>query len=411
MGAAFPPTGPSARTDRIDALVQDGRGLETWPDAMQHAYRGEQRQRLLQEGRFHLTLGLLVCFATLLVDLTVIPHKTGEGAALRGLTVAPLVLAGLAAVARGKARLVAFCIGASITAFAAVMLFLSAAMPDIIAARILVGVALLPSLAGAVLPLPPRSLLRLFLAYSAAILSCTALFVPGGLGAHPDVIAILILAQAGIYQIALRHESLRQRNFLLAQKGRASTEELVEANRMLRRLSERDPLTGLPNRRHFAATFERRFAAVEDAGGDRIALMMIDLDRFKAFNDRHGHQAGDECLRLVGNAMQAELRKGEVAFARYGGEEFIAALRERNPGDAEAMAARLCRAVSSLPGRVADVPLVTTSIGVAIAPMADGLSREELVEMADAALYAAKNAGRNRYEIVEAGALPDRLSA
>ncbi|WFL78375.1 GGDEF domain-containing protein [Altererythrobacter arenosus] len=395
----------------VDDIVREGLPESQWPQDIRAFYKRTVARRILEEGRFLLILGMLICLATLAVDALVMPERLQYGAQTRILAVAPLTLLGLLAVAQRWPRTAAFAVGGSMTAFAMLMLHLTNFQPAEIASRYILGIALLPGIAMLILPFPLRGLVQFGLAYSAAFLCVLSFDIPGGVGANLDVLAMLATGLFGTYQIVLRHEGLRQRNFLLDLRGRLTREELFEANRRLRHLSERDPLTSLPNRRHFERTFEERFDSAAEGQEGRIALMMIDLDNFKRFNDRHGHQAGDQCLKLVGHAIDCVMRKHEATFARYGGEEFILAMREEKPGDAEQVAQRICNAVAGLPGRVGGEPLITTSVGVATAPPEFALGLDDLIEMADAALYAAKHAGRNRYELVEAGGASDRLCA
>ena len=175
----------------------------------------------------------------------------------------------------------------------------------------------------------------------------------------------------------------------------------------------KDGLTGLANHRHF---YDRLAQELERASRTRqpVTLLMFDIDDFKRLNDTYGHPAGDEVLRTIGGLMQAELRKGCDLAARYGGEEFcvilpgVAAVRPlggtSDPAPetgAAALAERLRRSIASFPfalGAAGDPAHVTVSIGVASWPNgAEGL--DELVGRADAALYAAKRAGKDRVEV------------
>lgn len=411
MGSSIQYEDTTSRSDAVEQIAREGLGVDLWPDDIRRLYKQSMVRRIFDEGRFLLILGLLVCLASVAVDAIVIPEKLQYGARLRMFAVAPLTLLGLIAVTRRWARTAAFCIGVSLISFAMLMLHMTSFQPVEIASRYLVAIALLPGVAMLVLPFPLRGLMQFALGYAAAFLCVLSLGVPGGIGAHLDIVVVLATSLLGTSQIVLRHEQLRQRNFLLDLRGRLTTEELYEANRKLRHLSERDPLTSLPNRRHFERVFEDKFAASLAEGEGRVALMMIDLDHFKTFNDKHGHQAGDQCLKLVGHAIDCVMRKHEATIARYGGEEFILAMREEKEGDAEALAKRVCEAVSGLPGRIGDEPLITTSVGVATAPVEFSLTLDDMIEMADAALYAAKHAGRNRFELVEAGGNSERLCA
>ncbi len=156
-----------------------------------------------------------------------------------------------------------------------------------------------------------------------------------------------------------------------------------------------DPLTGLPNRRALDALLAglpaRRRAE------DGLAIVMVDLDRFKDLNDRHGHPAGDGVLRAVAGVLARGLRTGDLA-ARYGGEEFAIVLRGASVPRAVEVAQRIRSAVAELPPAALGVPEgVTISAGVAIA--APDEPAGELLRRADQALYAAKRGGRDRVEI------------
>lgn len=155
-----------------------------------------------------------------------------------------------------------------------------------------------------------------------------------------------------------------------------------------------DPLTGLSNRRHFLELLERELARTAKHGRP-LALLIIDLDHFKSINDRYGHPVGDSVLKLVGAALSAGTRE-EFIVARIGGEEFAAVLPEQDIDQATAYAQRVCASIAALD---LDEPLadehVTVSIGVAV--WRAGMTiLGDLLGAADAELYRAKQAGRNR---------------
>ncbi len=145
---------------------------------------------------------------------------------------------------------------------------------------------------------------------------------------------------------------------------------------------------------------ERSTAQVRRGNGT-LALMMIDIDHFKALNDTHGHQMGDEMLRRVARTLETDMRAGDLA-ARYGGEEFSIVMPGSRPDEVQQAAERLRRAIAQMDGPVP----VTVSIGVAWAPE-HGLTRDELTKVADDALYRAKEGGRNRVVMAAPIALAD----
>lgn len=153
-----------------------------------------------------------------------------------------------------------------------------------------------------------------------------------------------------------------------------------------------DALTGVANRRVFDQEI-RRLISQNDRTGTRFSLLLADIDHFKWFNDYHGHQTGDEMLRLVAKCFTRTLR-GMDLVCRYGGEEFGLILPETSLKDAIRVAERACKAVERILYKAEDVDLnVTISIGVAAIIQGEGL--EKLIRRSDQALYAAKNAGRN----------------
>lgn len=175
------------------------------------------------------------------------------------------------------------------------------------------------------------------------------------------------------------------------------SQDLRRTNSTLQILSDRDGLTGLANRRKLEGLLEDAFARATATGGE-LAVMMIDLDHFKAINDTHGHKAGDLCLRAVAGMLQAEGEDPAVSVGRYGGEEFTALVEGLSPPQVYAIAERIRRTISQSAidlggGRTI---VLTTSIGIATLgprrPPDVGL----LLSEADKALYEAKHAGRNR---------------
>ena len=178
---------------------------------------------------------------------------------------------------------------------------------------------------------------------------------------------------------------------------KAVEDQLSEANARLEFLSSHDSLTGLANRRAFDETLAREYRRLRR--DDRpLALIMLDVDRFKAFNDLYGHPAGDGCLRRVAEAIgQAVRRPGDVV-ARYGGEEFAVILPDTDEMGAMAVAANILRAVRDLAVEHggSDWGIATLSAGVAaVRPEPSDDAPDALLREADRALYLAKAGGRN----------------
>ena len=175
------------------------------------------------------------------------------------------------------------------------------------------------------------------------------------------------------------------------------TVALEEANRKLAAFSVTDELTGIANRRRFdeALPIEWRRAK---RSGNCIALAMIDVDWFKKYNDHYGHQAGDECLKMVARTLQEHSNRPGDLVARYGGEEFVAIITIENRDAAAAFGELIRLAINQqqIPHEASSFGVVTASIGIAVTLPAEGADPWSLLKQADAALYSAKNAGRNQ---------------
>lgn len=178
------------------------------------------------------------------------------------------------------------------------------------------------------------------------------------------------------------------------------TEALQEANRKLAEQSVTDGLTGIANRRHFDEFASAEFARSRRSGLP-MALMMLDVDRFKPYNDNYGHQAGDEALKRIAAVLSQHARRPGDLAARYGGEEFAFIASGLEGESALQMAERLRAAIEDMhmPHEFTPPGVVTASIGVAVAGSQGPASLEALIGQADAALYRAKQSGRNRVEM------------
>lgn len=170
-------------------------------------------------------------------------------------------------------------------------------------------------------------------------------------------------------------------------------EELRGANLRLREMSLTDELTEVGNRRHFDMRIREELNR-SSRFGHTFSLIIVDIDTFKAFNDRYGHQQGDVVLHQLGGLLRSVSREGDVP-CRVGGEEFAVILPETSKADATLFAERLRRGVAeSIKAPDSGGP-VTVSVGVAAFPE-DGKTHEEIYKAADSALYQSKQGGRNR---------------
>ncbi len=172
---------------------------------------------------------------------------------------------------------------------------------------------------------------------------------------------------------------------------------------LIAELAQHDALTGAKNRRMFDEHLSRLWHQAIDAGRT-IAVLLLDVDHFKAYNDRYGHLAGDQTLRQVARTLQRYVRRPLDILARYGGEEFAVILYDVEPDHARDFAESLCRSIAELgiehqESRTARS--VTISAGVAVIKPAINRNPKGALQLADEALYGAKMGGRNRVELME----------
>ncbi|RNF28591.1 diguanylate cyclase [Massilia aurea] len=210
---------------------------------------------------------------------------------------------------------------------------------------------------------------------------------------------VLIAAVFALFARKLiRQFAIRDR---LDQKLRAYSHDLRRDNLGLQELAHTDKLTQLANRRRFdeVLAHELRHARI---AGTPTALLLLDVDYFKKFNDRYGHPAGDACLQEVGRILAAQVNRNRDLPARYGGEEFAVILPDTELAGALAVAERLRHEIQALqlPHQESPSGVVTASIGVAVLVRASGSDADpgDLVAHADRHLYNAKHAGRNRVD-------------
>ncbi|WP_180356037.1 GGDEF domain-containing protein [Aliirhizobium smilacinae] len=203
--------------------------------------------------------------------------------------------------------------------------------------------------------------------------------------------ALAIIARSMGEQLSMAFRLL-DRNRQLTEQLAARRLILEEENRELTAQTLTDPLTGLANRRRLIEFLRRT--------PDRCAVLVVDIDHFKSYNDTYGHSEGDICLILVADALRRSIDASVDLVARHGGEEFVVVLTELDRDQALEVAEKIRTNIQSVAGlhpqRIRR--LVTASIGLAHREEERQKSSSELLVEADSALYAAKNAGRNRVE-------------
>lgn len=179
--------------------------------------------------------------------------------------------------------------------------------------------------------------------------------------------------------------------------------DLKIKNDMLEKLSMYDGLTNIKNRRYFDETFKKTFSEIK-RDKKSLAVLMIDIDFFKPYNDNYGHGQGDETLRKVAKALEKTIKRASDFVARYGGEEFVILLKDINKDGVEAVANNLLNAVRELKithefSKIENY--VTVSIGASFYNSNSDVTNLELLLKADEALYNVKNSGRNNFAILE----------
>ena len=213
--------------------------------------------------------------------------------------------------------------------------------------------------------------------------------VPGNV---PLVVITIVATLIANYQ--LERES--RLNYLQRLLTRIQGARLAATVVQLHDLAQRDPLTGLANRRAIDAQLD---ALCER--GEPFSVIMVDVDIFKAFNDRYGHVIGDDCLRRVAAMLRASLRNTTDQVARFGGEEFVVVLPRTSVEHARIMAERMRLAVCGLRIPHAGSPEHVVTISAGVSGSSTPRSAGEMLSGADIALYSAKSLGRNRVEVAD----------
>ena len=238
-----------------------------------------------------------------------------------------------------------------------------------------------------------------WLVLAVGMTAAAGLLVPGS-GVHAEVMfatvsaAVVSFTGQQIWQSRLRR--MLEQQFELRGLSRYARRQEAHAsalNQELNHVARRDSLTGVGNRRALDEAIVRLLDPRDRLRPARFALVLFDIDHFKAYNDEHGHLAGDAALGRLGEILRRATRGGDLAF-RYGGEEFVLLIPEMDLAGAMTIAERVRAAAAE--AALDGLPLFTLSGGVALCDPVDGRDPDPLLRRADAALYLAKRAGRNR---------------
>ena len=214
-------------------------------------------------------------------------------------------------------------------------------------------------------------------------------------GEYLFTIPLIVEKNLAVYQIKQRNDQLQQELGRTLEQLQQKNNQLQEVISQLERQAATDPLTGLANRRHIQTILERSFSQATRYHTD-LAVLMIDMDGFKQFNDTRGHQAGDQLLQAMAYVLVQSIRRSDVA-GRYGGDEFVVIQPHADPILAQQFADRIRQQflahIRELFGRQTPCDL---SIGIACLSISKPTSADQLVALADSALYRAKQAGKAR---------------
>jgi two-component system cell cycle response regulator len=213
-------------------------------------------------------------------------------------------------------------------------------------------------------------------------------------GDYLFTIPLIVEKNLAVWQIKSQNLRLQHELEQTLEELRIKNNQLEESLQKLEQQASTDPLTGLANRRHIQATLERSFSEAVRYQTD-LACLMIDLDGFKQFNDTLGHQCGDQLLQMMAKVLGANCRRCDVA-GRYGGDEFVVLMPHTLPQVAQQVARRIKHQFvtairATWPGHNCDL-----SIGIACLSLSKPMNADQLVALADAALYRAKQSGKAR---------------
>lgn len=386
-------------TSRFFALHQHA-PFRQWPLDLQNSWYQDVLPNDVRDLRFLHAIALLLCMGCLILDIAADVFRIGV--VLRFGLVAPAYVLGIWLLGSKHAwrRLAAAIVPISL--FGGSLAYIGMQADVDVADRYVMAASMLMTVY--ILLFPLRTVATSLLALSGFVaIAVPVLTLSHPTGSNADLVVFAFLCCTAPLLIKRRSDRLRDTNFLLMTINRRAQNELLANNRKLEELSKLDPLTGLLNRRGFECSYAVAYEAAQTSG-EPFAVLLMDLDHFKRFNDTHGHQLGDECLMQVGSLLQQEIHHREGICGRYGGEEFIAALCGFDSAQVIGIGTQILSKVAGLNirdqfGRKA---CITASMGAQVTSAAD-LDRQRFIYEADQALYAAKADGRDRLVLHPSG--------
>ncbi len=396
----------AARTTMINGLLQRGFPLMVFPAELEREFRqaglAAKRAHILKSGY----ISLLIFNVFLVADYLMLPDVFMQALTLRLLVFTPFALLFLWMFQTAKTGALATVSSMGLELIAMVSGLAAALMLAYILASSQSPLAYLYHI-GFMVVITYGTIVQRLRFWNAVVFSLLliALHVWGvyTLPSFPERMVLplvsMVLASAAFTLTAnYALENDERRRFLLTERERGLIRSLTQTQVRLRELSRVDELTGLYNRRHFESSVQQLWQRAS-FGGTPMAILMIDVDHFKKFNDHYGHPAGDACLRQVCHVLKQTLNGHGVIVARYGGEEFIAAIPNLDEAASLNLAEQVRASVErcQIPhDRSATSSVVTASLGLAWCQARPGMKVEHLLVLADSALYDAKHQGRNR---------------
>ncbi len=382
----------------VEATLRDGFRLLRFPPGLEHAYvraRADERTvRLIAAG----IMGMLALALFMWPDYLIDPQGLAQSFALRIGLFGGLTALGLLMLHRLGLPQVNEWMVVPITLLASLIAAFQSQADhrDIGFARI-VEIVLVVAYATVFTRFWPMLLACILML--AVHLQTMLLAPPAADALKPGITLMLVTTIAfGLYTTYTRERNDR-RAYLHELREQALRAAVDAGNRQLQTMARTDALTGVANRRAFDDALAQHIGLKPRRD---LALLLVDVDHFKAYNDHYGHPAGDLCLCQVCDALASCLRRPIDLLARWGGEEFAILLSDADEAVARHVAERICAAVvqQNLAHAASScAPMVTVSIGVTLAPAADAQEPHALLQAADGALYQAKRSGRNRYVV------------
>jgi diguanylate cyclase (GGDEF)-like protein len=386
-------------TDTLLAQTLEARFLSLrFPDALERLYRrGRSNQRRKQLAVASI-IGLLIYNGFIFINKAMFPDIGQDVLMVQlwlSLFMMIMTITGFLMRMPLAWREALYCLGTSVVAF--ISTWVLAHSQQTSALGFAVSLAMIPMFSGVGARQP------FWFTCTTALITCVGaawLLTPhDALQRLVYIDSLFVIVNLTVYTLVLAYtlEHSQRKEWLLAQLDERQRQALEAATQRLQQLSAVDPLTGICNRRQFEHDLNRIWQ--ESLQDERpVAMLIVDIDHFKPYNDGYGHPQGDQCLRQVADILTKVAHAGKGLAARMGGEEFGILLPGANVAAAVALGERLCKAVraANIEHSYSGAGIVTISVGVASIRPDAGVDRISLFATADKALYEAKRMGRNR---------------